>query len=265
MLNPSLWKKKLLSMNFLIEPVHKKISSFSFLSLEETQAFAKNIASKNYTLSVVLPEDNAPPEGVYGFLTDRKAMSGVLADDTVDVRFIELQAMLRPDLKLSMPVAVFSLSPLHKMCFGFVINGPFTTFLNADKASFLSVAGTDERQFDALSSVKKQLIKSFFQLYFSLEEYEPVLVWKTRHEKSNTRVTALEIGFHRTESPEIDREFYTRTPPKNMPFLVACKKRLLERVSKETAGGWIKDDIAKKEFVEKITVFCKTIGLVGQQ
>lgn len=180
------------------------LSSPPFEKVELVKSFAKAFSSNDYAIDTLKTSSRRTPDGLFNLVKKTYVYRRVLQDKSAEPRYFTINFIDKDSgAGFTMPIGVFGVSKLHNLCFPLLINWFWRYFLMIDKSSLailLNVQSQQENEwnFGRLLVYREILVRKIFSYYKSaMGEFDHVMIWAVRSEKSLTRIVAESEGYIR--------------------------------------------------------------------
>jgi len=239
------------------------LSSPPYERVELVRSFAKAFSNDDYVINTLDISCRRTPDGLFNFVKKSYVYRWVLQDESAELRYFTIDFVDRDSGKnCTMPIGVFGVSKLHNLCFPLLINGFWRYFLMMDKNSLnallnLKIQGESELHYCRLLAYRELLVRKIFRYYKSaMNEFDHVMIWAARGEKSLTRMVAESEGYIRFCMNDV--EIYSSGPLTNARrvYIDCCAENW--QFKQDKIVGFVAPN-APREHFERVNVFLSGI------
>lgn len=239
------------------------LSSPPYERVELVKSFAEAFSNNDYVIGTLDTSCRRTPDGLFNIVKRSYTYRKVLQDQLAEQRYFTIDFIDKDSGEnFTMPIGVFGVSKLHNLCFPLLINWFWRYFLMMDKNSLAMLLNLKSQQesdlhFSQLLAYRELLVRKIFSYYKSaMSEYDHVMIWAVRGEKSLTRTVAESEGYIRFCKNDV--EIYSSAPLTNARrnYIDGCVENW--RFKQDKVVSFVAPN-APREHTERVNVFLSGI------
>ncbi|TYP74362.1 hypothetical protein [Aquimarina intermedia] len=169
------------------------------LTKEQIIMLASAFTEDTFEIVTTVPSSDNIPLNLSETLQNKENFAVLMEDENANFNYFSIKYPIGKSQSAIMPFGVYGVSDKRNIRFPLVINGIWVSLFMLDEATFgagLQICDASElsKYYSRFTSWKQQLISKVFNYYY-LSEYNSIMSWPKRGERSFTRQLAEEIGF----------------------------------------------------------------------
>lgn len=180
------------------------------LPLSGMDEFIDAFRNDCYEIVTLDPVAEVMPESMIEKYKDARTHQQILGDREASFRVYAIKYTDNKGDNILFPIGIYGVSPNKKVCFPLLINGFWQAILMASKEAFSQFCNQDiDAYFLRFIEMKRKFMLTVFDYFKNVDpEFNAVMAWPSRGEKSNTRKVAEQLGFYRSDEGKM--ELYSR-------------------------------------------------------
>ncbi len=186
------------------------INDINVMTDDQIASLVNSFNENSYEIIESAPTRENIPCNLSKTLQNKESYQLLMEDKEADFKYFSIRFPVN-NKDIILPFGVYGVSSKRNLRFPLVINGIWVSLFMLDKATFrmgLNITDTQKNDecYGNFLSWKKRLIEKIFTFYFQ-SNYNSVMTWVKRGDKSFTRDVAQQVGFYwKTFN---DNEFYS--------------------------------------------------------
>ena len=172
----------------------------------EMNEFVDTFCNNRYDIITLVPSTDNLPESMIENYKSAATHQKILGDPQAYFMVYAIKyANLKGDI-IIFPIGIFGVSEARKIRFPLLVNGFWQAILMASKEAFSQFCNKDlDFYYSRFVELKRQFMFNVFGYFKTIDnEYNSVMAWPSRGEKSNTRNVAEKLSFRRFEEGKMD-------------------------------------------------------------